>query len=78
VHVASSVEQWHQCLLLHRQLHIRRLEARAVEREHDVKGRNLLLDQSPLVDAPRPFEQERLRVDADEKVLFVRHHVGLE
>ena len=65
--VALPVNQPHERLLLDGELGTALLEPVPVDIEHDVEARNLLLDQAPLVHAPRALEQQRLRVDRHEK-----------
>src|SRR5205085_8289017 len=53
-------------------------ESFAVDIEDDVERRDLLFNKTPLVDSPRPFEQQRIDADRDEKVLHLRSQIGLE
>jgi hypothetical protein len=79
--VATSrrpVEQLGDDLLLARQLDVAFRRPLAVEVEHEIEARDLLLDQAPLVDAARPFEQQRLGVDRHEEVLLLGLDVALE
>jgi hypothetical protein len=50
----------------------------AVRLEHQVQRGDLLLDQAPLVDPPRPLQQEVLRVDRHLEGALFRALVGLE
>jgi hypothetical protein len=49
-----------------------------VQREDEVEARDFLLDLAPFVDAPRPFEEERLRADGDRDILRIGEDIGLE
>ncbi len=62
-HVAPPIDQRDQLLLRRRELRFALRQARAVHLEDDVEARHLLLDQAPLVHAPRAFQQQRLGID---------------
>src|SRR5687768_4306860 len=76
--VAPAVNETDERLLLHRQLRTALLEPSAIELEHDVEARNLLLDEAPLIHPARPLEEERLGIDRHDEILLVRLDVGLE
>ena len=78
LHVAGPVEQRQQPPLLRRELGRRLAEVVPVHREDQVEGRDLLLDQAPLVDPPGALEQQVLGVDPDEEILPLRPDAGLE
>src|ERR1019366_4295400 len=77
-HVSPAVDERHQDRLFPRELRAALLEALEIDVEHDVERGNLLLDQAPLVHAPRPLQQERLGVDHHQEVLLLRADVRLE
>src|SRR5213592_3080045 len=78
VHAARAVEQGQDPLLGVGELPLADREPILVHDEDQVERRNLFLDQAPLVDAPRPLEQQRLRVDRDEEILALGADVRLE
>ena len=60
-HVAGPVDQRQQPLLLGRERRGRLADVLLVDREDQVEGGDLLLDQAPLVDPPGALEQQALR-----------------
>ena len=49
-----------------------------VDREDEIEGGNLLLDEAPFVHPPGALEQQRLGTDADQEILALGPHAGLE
>src|SRR2546425_6566772 len=76
VHVARAVEQRQHALLRFGERGLADREPVLVDGEDQVERGDLLLDQAPLVDAARAFEQQRLRVDVDEEVLRSEEHTS--
>ena len=78
LHVPMPVDEIDHGALLVGELGVARFDVRAVDLEHDVEARDLLLDEVPLVHASRALEQQRLGIDRDEQILFLGMNVGLE
>ncbi len=77
-HIASSVDEPHQPFFVRRERRSTGRQARAIELEDAVEPRHFLFDQAPLIDAPRPFEEQRLRRDRHQYRLIVRRDVDIE
>ncbi len=67
--IARAVDELEYHPLLVGQLGVGRQHLGAVHLEDDVEGWNLLLDESPFIDAARALEQQRLRVDRHDVVM---------
>src|SRR5512140_61069 len=76
--IAPPIDERSELLLRRGEMGLTRRQAAGIELEDEVEARHLLLDEAPLVDATRAFEQQRLRIDRDEDVVIVGAHVRLE
>src|SRR5258708_325210 len=78
MHVTHSIDELEHDGVLLGELGLIGVGVGAMDLEEDVEARNLLLDQAPLVDPPRPLEKQRLRTDRHERVLVIGRDIRLE
>src|SRR5258708_25871238 len=78
MHVTHSIDELEHDALLLGELCLIGVGLGAIDLEDEVEARDLLLDQAPLVDPPRPLEKQRVRTDRHERVLVIGRDIRLE
>jgi hypothetical protein len=76
--IASAIDHWQQPLLLHRERRSRLVDVLVIDRENQIKRRDLLFDQAPFIHPPGALEQQRFGADPDQEVLALGPDPRLE